>query len=49
MQVVKIVVRRDGDAWLGYLQTNPDYWTHGESLDDLKQHLADLDADLARG
>ena len=36
MQVVKIVVWQDGDAWLGYLQEYPDYWTQGESLDDLK-------------
>jgi hypothetical protein len=47
MQVVKIVVWQDGDAWLGYLQEYPDYWTQGESLDDLKQHLSDLHADLA--
>ena len=49
MQVVKIVVWQDGDAWLGYLQEYPDYWTQGESLDDLKAHLTDLYADLASG
>ena len=47
MQVVKIVVWQDGDAWLGYLQEYPDYWTQGESLDDLKAHLAELYADLS--
>ena len=46
MQVVRIVVWQDGDAWLGYLQEYPDYWTQGESLDDLKAHLTDLYADL---
>jgi hypothetical protein len=49
MQVLKIVVWQDGDMWLGYLQDYPDYWTQGESLDDLKAHLADLYADLSTG
>ncbi|MCA9153192.1 MAG: hypothetical protein R3C99_05800 [Pirellulaceae bacterium] len=49
MQAVKIVVWQDGDDWLGYLQEYPDYWTQGESLDDLKEHLKDLYADLSGG
>ena len=28
--------------YLGYLNDYPDHWTQGESLDDLKAHLADL-------
>jgi hypothetical protein len=27
----------------------PDYWTQGETLDDLKDHLRDLYHDLTRG
>ena len=38
----------DGD-WLGNLQDFPDYWTQGENLDDLKEHLRDLYADLTGG
>jgi hypothetical protein len=49
IQVLKIVVWQDGDMWLGYLQDYPDYWTQGESLDDLKAHLTDLYADLSTG
>jgi hypothetical protein len=49
MQVVKIVIWQEGDAWLGYLQQYPDYWTQGESIDDLKEHLKDLHADLSAG
>ncbi len=49
MQVVKIVVWQEGDAWIGYLQEYPDYWTQGESLDDLKEHLTELLADLSSG
>lgn len=35
--------------WLGYLETFPDYWTQGESEDDLKAHLLDLYKDLESG
>ncbi len=28
--------------YLGYLNSHPDHWTQGESLDDLKDHLRDL-------
>jgi predicted RNase H-like HicB family nuclease len=40
---------QDGDAWLGYLDSFPDYLTQGESLDDLKQHLLSLYEDLTSG
>jgi predicted RNase H-like HicB family nuclease len=49
MQVVKIVVWQEGDAWLGYLQDYPDYWTQGETPDDLKAHLTDLYRDIISG
>jgi predicted RNase H-like HicB family nuclease len=47
MQIVKIVVWEADGGWLGYLQDYPDYWTQGETLDDLKVHLKDLQADLS--
>lgn len=49
MQTVKIVVWQEDDAWIGYLQEYPDYRTQGASLDDLKEHLKDLYADLSAG
>ena len=49
MSVVKFVWWEDDGAWLGYLQDYPDYWTQGESLDDLKEHLRDLYADVTSG
>jgi hypothetical protein len=49
MRVVKIVVWQEEEMWLGYLQDYPDYWTQGETLDDLKEHLKDLHADLSGG
>ena len=49
MQTVKIVCWQDDEAWLGYLQDYPDYWTQGKSLDDLKVHLKELFADIKSG
>lgn len=49
MQTVKYVDWQEGSACLGYLQEYPDYWTQGETLDDLLDQLRDLYADLAGG
>jgi hypothetical protein len=49
MQTVKYVYWEEDGAWLGYLQDFPDYRTQGETLDDLKEHLRDLYADLSGG
>jgi len=45
----RYVYWQDGDMWLGYLETFPDYWTQGESEDDLKAYLLDLYKDLESG
>lgn len=49
MQTVSFVYWQQDDAWIGYLQEFPDYWTQGENLDDLKEHLGDLHRDLTSG
>jgi len=49
MLTVKMVSWQEGEHWLGYLQEFPDYWTQGDSLDDLREHLKDLYADLTSG
>ncbi len=38
-----------GIHWLGRLDEYPDYLTQGLSLEDLKEHLADLHKDLSSG
>jgi predicted RNase H-like HicB family nuclease len=45
----RFVYWQDGDTWLGYLEEFPDYVTQGDSLDDLKEHLRDIYADVAGG
>ena len=49
MEKVKIVYWEEEGAWLGYLQEYPDYWTQGETLEDLKEHLRDLYQEIAVG
>ncbi len=49
MQTVKYVYWQEDEAWLGYLSDYPDYWTQGETLDDLLDHLKDLHLDLVGG
>lgn len=46
---MKMICREDEGVWLGYLQEYPDHWTQGETLDDLKAHLEDLQIDIESG
>jgi hypothetical protein len=43
----RYVYWQEDDMWLGYLEEFPDYWTQGESLQDLQEHLKDLHSDLS--
>ena len=49
MNNIKYVCWQDEDAWLGYLAAYPDYWTQGETFEDLRDHLDDLYQDLTSG
>ena len=49
MQTVKFVYWEEDGTWIGYLQDYPDYWTQGETLDDLREHLRDIYDDVTNG
>ena len=49
MQTAKIVYWEEAGSWLGYLQEFPDYWTQGDTLEDLETHLRDLYQNLTSG
>ena len=49
MQTAKYVNWEEDGSYIGYFVDYPDYWTQGETLDDLKEHLRDLFADLTSG
>ena len=46
--MVRYVYWQEKDQWLGYLEEFPDYWTQGETVEDLKDHLRDLYDDLSQ-
>jgi predicted RNase H-like HicB family nuclease len=49
MAAVRIIYWEEDGAWLGYFEDYPDYWTQGETLDDLREHLKDLYRDITSG
>lgn len=49
MKGLRYVYWQDGQFWLGYLEEYPDCMTQGVSLEDLREHLRELFADLSGG
>ena len=49
MNTARNIYWQDGDQWLGYFEEYPDYWTQGESLEDLQNGLKSLFDDLTSG
>ena len=49
MQRIKIVYWEEDAGWIGYLQEYPDYWTQGETLEELEEQLRDLYKDVTSG
>ena len=47
--IAKYVYWQDDDTWLGYLQEYPDYWTQGETEEELKENLLDIYQELTDG
>jgi predicted RNase H-like HicB family nuclease len=45
----KYVYWQDDDLWLGYLEEYPDYWTQGETEEELKENLLDIYQELTGG
>ena len=49
MRTMRYVYWQHDDMWLGYLEEPPDYWTQGETLDELQENLKDLYQELTSG
>ena len=49
MQTAKYVYWEDDGYFVGHFLDYPDYWTQGESLNDLKEYLVDLYQDVTSG
>jgi hypothetical protein len=42
MQTMKYIYWQEEDMWLGYLEEYPDYWTQGETIQELEENLRDI-------
>ena len=49
METTKYVYWQEDDMWLGYLETYPDYWTQGETIEELEENLRDIYLELVSG
>ncbi len=49
MKSIKYVYWQDEDMWLGYLEEYPDYWTQGETIEELEENLRDIYRELTSG
>ena len=49
MATKKYVYWQEENMWLGYLEEYPDYWTQGESREELQKNLKDIFQELADG
>ncbi len=49
LQAIRYIYWQEGANWLAYLEDYHDYWTQGESLDDLIDRLGDLYRDMTGG
>jgi predicted RNase H-like HicB family nuclease len=49
MKTARIVYWQTENHWLGYFEEFPDYWTQGDTLEDLREMLRSLYEDLTSG
>jgi len=49
METIKYIYWKDDNMWVGYLEEYPDYWTQGETIEELEEHLRDLYKELTSG
>lgn len=49
MTTKKYVYWQEEDMWLGYLEEYPDYWTQGQSREELQENLKDIFEELTSG
>jgi predicted RNase H-like HicB family nuclease len=49
MNTMKYTYWQDEEMWLGYLEEFPDYWTQGETKQELEDNLRDLLKEFTNG
>jgi len=46
--IKKYIYWQDEDMFIAYLEESPDYWTQGNSLEQLQENLLDLYQEFSR-
>ncbi|MCP2597651.1 type II toxin-antitoxin system HicB family antitoxin [Candidatus Aminicenantes bacterium AC-335-G13] len=46
---IRFIYWKEENMWIGYLEEYPDYWTQGESIEELKENLRDIYKELSSG
>jgi len=49
MKAITHIYWQEDDGWLGYLEEYPDYWTQGETIEELEENLRDIYRELTSG
>ena len=49
MKTEKYIYWQDGGMWVGYFEEYPDYWTQGETEEELRDNLLDIYKELTSG
>ena len=49
MEMKRYLYWKEDDMWLGYLEEYPDYMTQGQTMEELKDNLKDIYAELTSG
>jgi predicted RNase H-like HicB family nuclease len=49
MKELKFKYWKDGNFWTGYMELFPDYWTQGETEEELQNNLKVIYKDLTSG
>jgi predicted RNase H-like HicB family nuclease len=49
MMKKKYIYWQEEDMWIGYLEEYSDYWTQGETEEELQENLIDIYKELTRG
>jgi hypothetical protein len=49
METMKFIYYQEGEMWVGWLEEYPDYKSQGATLDELKENLKEIYADLDSG
>jgi predicted RNase H-like HicB family nuclease len=49
MNTLRYTYWQDEEMWLGYLEEFPDYWTQGETRQELEENLKELFQEFSGG